>query len=115
MQKKDPEFMKPKAQIEISDDHMEEEAKAITVGNWCEVIIGKRWGEVKFVGKVDKLGKGYWVGIKLDEPLGDTTGSIDGNTYFSVPDKYGLFIRPKEVVVGDFPEVDAFDSGEDEI
>jgi tubulin-folding cofactor B len=33
-------------------------------------------GEVKYVGKVTGLEKGYWVGIHLDEPIGDNNGSI---------------------------------------
>jgi len=78
MQKVNPEFAKPKAKTEILDDHMEEEAKEITVGSRCEVVIGKRRGQIKFVGKVPPLGKGYWVGVKLDEPLGDTQGTVDG-------------------------------------
>jgi len=78
MQKVNPEFMKPKPKTEISDDHQEEEAKAISIGNRCELNIGKRRGEVMFVGKVDKLGKGFWIGVKLDEPSGDSNGTIDG-------------------------------------
>ena len=50
MQKQNPDFMKPKEGL--SDDHQEEEAKAISVGNRCELIIGKRRGEVMFVGKI---------------------------------------------------------------
>ena len=35
---------------------------------------GFRRGEVVYVGKVPELGIGYWIGIKLDEPSGDTNG-----------------------------------------
>jgi tubulin-specific chaperone B len=110
-----PDFMKSKPKVELADDYMEEEAKAIILGIRCEVIIGKRRGEVRYTGKVPKLGKGYWVGIKLDEPLGDSTGTVEGTSYFSAQDKYGLFVRPKEVLTGDYPEKDEFDSGDDEI
>lgn len=67
-----------------------------------------------YVGKIQSLGKGYWVGIKLDEPQGDSTGTIDGTQYFVAPDKHGIFVRPIELQVGDFPEVDPF-SADDEI
>jgi tubulin-folding cofactor B len=85
------------------------------VGDRCEVKIGARRGEVKYVGKVEKgLGKGFWVGILLDEPTGDSDGKIDEKEYFSAPStKYGLFMRPTEVEVGDFPPVD--DLGDDDV
>ena len=68
-----------------------------------------------YVGQIDKLGKGYWVGVKLDEPQGDTDGKVDGTQIFECQASYGIFVRPKEVNVGDFPEVDAFDEEFDEV
>ena len=41
---------------------------AIEVGQRCEVVVGGRRGEVKFVGKVKAKGAGYWVGLLLDDP-----------------------------------------------
>lgn len=58
---------------EIDKDHQLEESKLIQVGNRCEAVGGKR-GEVKYVGKVSGLAKGYWAGIQLDEPTGDNDG-----------------------------------------
>jgi len=84
------------------------------VGNRCEVTIGKRRGEVKYVGQIAKLGKGFWVGVQLDEPSGNSDGKIDGESFFDCPANYGLFIRPKELAVGDYPEIDEF-GDDDEI
>lgn len=67
-----------------------------------------------FVGKIEKLGKGYWVGVKLDEPSGNSNGTIEGTQLFVAQENHGIFVRPKELQVGDFPEVDPF-SGDDEI
>jgi len=68
------------------------------VGQRCLVTIGERRGEVKFVGKVTGgLGAGYWVGVQLDEPTGDSNGTYKNCHYFSCPDKFGLFVRPKDL------------------
>ena len=60
---------------DVPINFQEEESKSITVGSRCEKAGGSR-GEVKYVGKVPGLEKGYWVGIKLDEPTGDSNGKV---------------------------------------
>ncbi len=40
------------------------------------------------------LGQGYYVGVKLDEPFGDSNGKVNGVKYFDVADKYATFVRP---------------------
>ncbi len=93
----------------------EEEASKISIGDRCLLGDGFRRGEVIFVGIVKELGHGFWVGVKLDEPLGDSIGIVKGTSYFECEDKYGTFVRPTYVKVGDFPPEDLFDAEEDEI
>jgi len=62
MQQVDPNFMK-KAGNKIPDDFQKEDADKVQVGQRCELVIGQRRGEVKFVGLVPELAPGYWVGI----------------------------------------------------
>jgi tubulin-folding cofactor B len=55
------------------------------------------------------MGFGYFVGIKLDEPFGKNNGYHINTKYFDCPDKYGIFLRPDKIEVGDFPELDIDD------
>ena len=98
------------------DDFQKDEAAAITVGARCQVKLGNRRGEVKFVGKVKGLGAGHWLGILLDDPEGDSDGKIAGKQIFECPaNKFGIFVRPMEADVGDYPPIDDFDEDLDEI
>ncbi|TPX55706.1 hypothetical protein PhCBS80983_g05089 [Powellomyces hirtus] len=94
------------------------EAEGIKVGDRCEVepegtALAKR-GVVRFVGTV-QFKPGYWVGVQYDEPLGKHDGSVQGVSYFKCPDKYGAFLRPNKLKVGDYPEEDLFGDDDDEM
>ena len=52
--------------------------------------------------------------MQLDEPTGDTNGTVKGKTFFECADKFGAFVRPNELEVGDFP-ADDFDAELDEL
>ena len=114
LMKERPEMFKKEDSKEGENEYIEE-AKALILGIRCEVNIGKARGEVKFVGKVKPLGKGFWVGVLLDEPTGNSNGTIDGEVVFEAGEKYAIFVRPTELKTGDYPEIDEFDEGEDEI
>ena len=78
----------------------------------CEAVGGRR-GEVMYVGKVAGMERGFWIGIKLDEPSGDCGGFFKEKQYFECPSKFGLFVRPADLKVGDYPEIDEFDMDDD--
>lgn len=94
----------------------EEQPSHIQVGMRCEVQSLKELkprGTVKFVGKV--TGKeGYHVGIFLDEPVGNCDGTIGKTRLFQCPAKCGLYVKPKDILVGDYPEL-GFEDEIDEI
>mmetsp|Transcript_3742 Transcript_3742/g.6376 ORF Transcript_3742/g.6376 Transcript_3742/m.6376 type:complete len:84 (-) Transcript_3742:54-305(-) len=81
----------------------------------CETNVGARRGEVMYVGKVTGLEKGFWVGVKLDEPSGDSDGKVKDKVYFECGSNFGLFVRPADLKVGDYPEIDEFDMDDDMI
>jgi len=92
-----------------------ETVEGIVVGNRCEVQPGARRGVVVYVGEIEEIaGGGHWVGIKFDEPVGLTNGTVKGKQIFDAgAERMGGFIRGKNVKVGDFPERDLMDELED--
>ena len=92
---KNPNFGVAKNKVQA--DHQEDEAKEIQPEQRCELLVGAARGEVKYVGKVPGLAPGYWVGVKLDEPMGDSDGKVKDKVYFECNDKFGQFCRPKDV------------------
>ncbi len=55
--------------------------------------------------------------MQLDEPMGDSDGSVKGKAYFEVNggSKYGIIVRPGDLKVGDYPAVNEFDEDVDVI
>eukprot|EP00898_Chlorokybus_atmophyticus_P007641 jgi/Chlat1/7879/Chrsp66S07311 len=95
-------------------EYMADIAGNIQVGQRCEVDPGAKRGGVRFVGKVDSLAPGYWIGIAYDEPVGKNDGSVKGVRLFECQPGYGSVVRPDKVKVGNYPPIDEF-ADEDEI
>jgi tubulin-folding cofactor B len=90
--------------------------EGIEVGLRCECSPGARRGTVAYVGEVLALGLGYWVGVKFDEPVGKSSGTLGTKVVFEAAPGYGGFLRGYNVTTGDFPVVDdlGLSDGEDD-
>ena len=89
----------------------------IPIGSRCEVESAEpglhKRGTVRYVGSTDFGGAGgVWVGIEYDEPMGKNDGSVEGKRYFTCAPKFGVFVRPDRVRVGDYPVEDPFEDEE---
>src|SRR3954468_11382143 len=99
----------------------EVDSKGIQVGKRCRVgQEDSRRGEVMYVGVVGEIpgGAGKWIGVKLAEPVGKNGGSLKGKRYWGEDvagggPKYGVFVRPERVEVGDWPALDDLDDMEE--
>lgn len=101
------EEMKRKAEEKRQEEQAEAAAAELCkVGNRCEVCVPnqpKRRATVMYVGKTH-FKEGWWVGVKYDEPLGKNDGTVNGKQYFECLPKYGGFVKPIYIKIGDFLE-----------
>ena len=73
-----PHIMAAKKANQIPEDFCKEEADKMEKDQRIETTIGNNRGKIAYIGKVTKLGAGYWVGIILDEPYGNSNGVVNG-------------------------------------
>lgn len=82
------------------------------IGNRCRVLIGDRRGVLKFIGHL-KNKKEVYVGIDLDEPLGNSDGFYQKDLLFECKgEKYGYLGLLSSIEMGDFPPTDIFNMEE---
>lgn len=92
--------------------------RGIAVGARCRVGgEDTKRGQVMYVGDVEEIpgGAGKWVGVKLDEPVGRNDGSLCGKRFWGQDGdaKFGVFVRPERVEVGEWPPLDDLEDMEE--
>ena len=97
----------------------------IEVGQRCQIEPGQRRGKVAWKGQLATSSsaatgtsttmKQNYVGVLLDEPSGHNDGTFENQRFFEAPPRHGIFVRPHNLEVGDFPERDLWDDSEDEL
>lgn len=94
----EPARFSPEAVVDVPEKKDDLEADLLPnlpVG--CRVIVeGDKHGTLKYKGRI-KSRDSFWVGVELDEPVGNNDGSVDGIEYFSCAINYGLFVSLDKV------------------
>ena len=82
----------------------------------CQITAGRRRGVVAWKGEIESLGSGgYWVWVRLDEPMGKHDGSLTGGQrYFESPPQHGTFVRGHHLECGEFPERDIMEDDDED-
>lgn len=80
-----------------SEDYMKNLAECVKEGSRCKLVANGSRGTVMYVGKVPGMGYGYYVGIKLDGPFGDSNAIYKGIKYFEAEEKQAVFVRPDAI------------------
>lgn len=110
--KYNPEYQKQR-ELENLEKYQQENIEKekidkMKVGQRCCIRLPNKptqHGTVMYKGRLD--GKnGYWVGVKYDEPYGKHDGCLNGKRYFETLPKYGSFVTPSAIEIGDFPVID---------
>lgn len=92
-----------KAQPIINEEHMADIAAKFKVGNRVIVDPGERLGEIKYIGKIEEIAPGYWIGVMYDDPVGKNDGSIKGTRCFECAHDHGGFLRPDHIRIDPDP------------
>eukprot|EP00505_MAST-04D_sp_SCG-Rhode-Island_P003715 Stramenopile-MAST_4_protein_3715 len=82
-----------------TDDTDKEAASAFEIGYRIKSKKSGATGTVQFIGQIEQLPKGYWLGIELDEATGKHDGEIKGVRVFTCEAKKGAVMRPSSVLV----------------
>lgn len=116
--KNDPEYRKHvlearKKRLQAQQEELNA-AALLPKGTRVKVNSSQKVGTVRFLGPINGE-TGLWVGVELDQPVGNCAGDYDKVQYFECPKGCGLFLKPTEVEAGDWPIDDGLGSDSSEL
>ena len=76
-----------------TDDTEKEEASKFQIGDRIKTKSGN-FGTVRFIGQIEPLPKGYFLGCELDEAIGKNDGEVKGVRLFQCEANKGAVLRP---------------------
>ena len=102
-----------KAAASASDSTGSEAAALLAIGNRvrCRRRPIGALGTVSFIGAIEALPKGWWIGVTLDDPRGKNDGTVRGVELFTCAAKHGIVVRPSTLEVEEAGEEDFGRSG----
>ena len=92
---------KKKLELVVNEEHQSDLAAKLKIGDRVLVKTSTgdstRQAEVMFVGKIEQIAPGYWIGVQYDEPVGKNDGSVQGIRFFDCAPDHGGFLRPDKI------------------
>jgi tubulin-folding cofactor B len=94
-------MMKAKPSRPATEDTDAEAAKKFKEGQRIKSKSTGKLGTIRFIGRVEVLPKGWWVGVELDSPTGKNDGEVKGIRLFTCGPNKGAVMRPSTIDVDD--------------
>ncbi|XP_040260715.1 coiled-coil domain-containing protein 187 [Bufo bufo] len=113
--RRSPEMVKPcRPFLTLSkpEDGVHDPLSTFEIGDQVLVKLSKP-GTLMFKGLMS-FKVGYWAGVALDKPEGDNDGTYEGIRYFECPTNCGVFVRPRQISLMLFDDMDGSDPQKDE-
>ena len=80
-----------------TDDTGKDAAAALSEGMRVMSIKSGKTGTVRFIGPIEPLPKGFWIGVELDDATGRNDGEVKGVRLFQCEANHGAVMRPGTV------------------
>jgi tubulin-folding cofactor B len=96
-----------------TDDTESAEASALSIGQRVKSKASGKSATVRFIGKIEPLPKGWWVGVELDDETGRNNGEVKGVRLFTCDANKGAVMRPSALEFVESADDTVFDCAAD--
>ena len=90
-------FRKKSKSPPATNDTEKLEAEALDIGMRVISKKSKKVGTIRFIGQIEPLPLGWWIGVELDDESGKNDGEVKGVRLFQCAPKKGAVMRPSQV------------------